>query len=95
MTVKLFRLNTGEEIIADVFNTYADHFEVKDAVTIVYQQVSNDQMSAGFAPYMPYAKGNIELQKHAIAATAEVADKLMGEYNRIFSKIQIVPAGAI
>jgi len=92
--VKVIKLLSGEEIVA----TTADKdstYEITDAVTIVYQQTEEGGTVAGFAPYMPYSSGKIILNKSSITSYSEVDAKLLAEYNRIFSKIEIVPASAI
>jgi hypothetical protein len=86
----------GEEIISEVFNVLADHFELKHPATIVLQQGQNGQVGVGIAPYMPYADGNIKLYKTAVASEAAPDQQMKNEYNRIFgSGIQIAPASAL
>lgn len=93
--IKLFRLTSGEEILVDVVNTTDDHVEIKDAVVLVYHRAAEDKMSVGFAPFMPYAEGNITLFNRAIETTAVCTEQLLGEYTRIFGKIQVAPAGIL
>jgi hypothetical protein len=89
MSIKVFKLINGEELIGEVFNTYADHFEMKNPAVIVMQQ-TNDGLGVALAPYMPYATGNTQLMKQAIASQATPDVKMENEYNRIFgSGIQI------
>jgi hypothetical protein len=95
MTTKVYKLINGEEIIAEVFNYFSDTIELKNPATIVMQQTAQG-MGVGLAPYMPYAKGNINLYKQSIASEAEPDIKMENEYSRIFgSGIQIASAGAI
>jgi hypothetical protein len=95
MTTKVYKLINGEEIIAEVFNYFDRTIELKNPATIVMQQTAQG-MGVGLAPYMPYAKGNVELHKQAIASEAEPDIKMENEYSRIFgSGIQIASAGAI
>ncbi len=96
MSVKVFKLINGEELISEIFNHYSDYIELKNPANIIIQQTSNGQMGVGIAPYMPYASGNVKLYKSAIASEAEPDQKMVNEYNRVFgSGIQIVPAGAM
>ena len=92
--IKIFKLMSGEEIVADVTDK-GDTYSLKEPVTIVYQQAEGGGMTAGFAPFMPYSHGEIILSKASVTSHADVDPKLLGEYNRIFSKIEIVPAGKI
>lgn len=93
--IKLYKLTSGEEIIAKVVHSNEHMMTVTDAVSIVYHQVGEGQMSAGFAPFMPYSEGDIQLNHHAITSSSSVQDKLLAEYNRIFSNIVIAPANSI
>jgi len=93
--IKLYKLASGEEIIAKVLHVNDHKLVITDAVSIVYHQVGDGQMSAGFAPFMPYSEGDIQLYHHAITSSSSVQDKLLAEYNRIFSNIVIAPAGSI
>jgi hypothetical protein len=96
MNVKVFKLINGEELISEVFNHYDKHLELKNPANIIIQQTSSGQMGVGIAPYMPYADGNVNLYKSAIASEAQPDQKMVNEYNRVFgSGIQIVPAGAM
>jgi hypothetical protein len=89
MSIKVFKLINGEELIGEVFNTYSDFFEMKNPAVIVMQQ-TNDGLGVALAPYMPYATGNTQLMKQAIASQATPDVKMENEYNRIFgSGIQI------
>ncbi len=89
MTTKVYKLINGEEIIAEVFNYYDRHIELKNPATIVMQQTAQG-MGVALAPYMPYAKGNIDLHRQSIASEAEPDIKMENEYSRIFgSGIQI------
>jgi hypothetical protein len=93
--VKVFKLINGEEIIAEIFNNFADHFELKTPAQIVMQQ-TKDGVGVAMAPYMPYATGNIELHKHAIASSGTPDVKMENEYSRLFgSGIQIASAGSV
>ncbi len=95
MTTKVYKLINGEEIIAEVFNYYDRHIELKNPATIVMQQTAQG-MGVGLAPYMPYAKGNVDLYRQSIASEAEPDVKMENEYSRIFgSGIQIATAGSI
>ena len=94
--VKVFKMINGEEIIAEVVKENVSYFELKNPANIMLQQTGNGQMGVGIAPYMPYASGNINLYKNAIAAEADPDQSMVNEYNRIFGAgIQIVPAGSI
>jgi hypothetical protein len=94
--IKLIKFNSGEEIIAS-FKSKDDSgvFIVEDTVTLVYHRNEAGAVSVGFSPFMPYSEGDISIYKSSIASTSEVKSDLLSEYNRIFSKIEIAPAGLI
>ena len=93
--IKIFKLTSGEEAVADVVGEDNHGFLLQDAVGLVYHQVEDGKMSVGFAPFMPYAEGEIRLSFSAIASSASVKAHLLQEYNRVFSKIIVAPAGSI
>lgn len=94
--VVLYRLTNGDELIADEVSVplAADVIVISDAVALVYHQTDKG-VSVGFAPFMPQSDGNIKLSKSDISATSKPNEQVLKEYNRIFSKIEIVPAGTI
>ena len=95
MTVKVYKLINGEELIAEVFNSFDSYIELKSAATIVVQQTERG-MGVGLAPYMPYAKGNIHLHKQAIASSGDPDPNMVNEYNRLFgSGIVTAPASVL
>lgn len=95
MNVKVYKMINGEEIIGEVFNEIAATVELKNPAQIMLQRTETG-MGVGIAPYMPYATGNINLHKNAIAADCEPDQNLVNEYNRIFgSGIQVAPASAL
>lgn len=90
--IKLFKLTSGEEIMANL-TLRGLQYEVEDAVSLVYQPAGDGQMTVGFAPFMPYSNEKIlKINPAAIAVEVIPKDQILSEYNRIFSKIQIVSA---
>jgi hypothetical protein len=93
--IKVFKMINGEEIIAEIFNNFDRHIELKSPAQIVMQQ-TKDGVGVALAPYMPYATGNIELHRHAIASSATPDVKMENEYSRLFgSGIEIASASAL
>lgn len=94
--IKLFKIMTGEEIIAKVIKSSDTEYVLEDAVSLVYQSTNDGRMTAGFAPYMPYAEGSIILNPNTvISSTDEIKDKVIEQYRRVFSDIILAPAGVI
>ena len=93
--VKVYKLINGEEIIGEIFSHFDRHIELKNPAQIMLQRTEKG-MGVGMAPYMPYATGNIDLHRNAIASECEPDQNLVNEYNRIFgSGIQVAPASAL
>lgn len=90
----LYKLVSGEELVAEQVDYVDGAFHLKNAVTLVYQQVDEGKMSVGFAPFMPYAEGEISLLSSAVAALAPPKEQIANEHTRVFSSIVIAPAGA-
>jgi hypothetical protein len=94
MGVKVYKLISGEDIIADIDEETSLEFVLKNPAAIVVQQTADGRVGAAFAPFAPFAKDNIvRIYKTAIAGHMEVDIKLINEYNRIFgSGIMIASA---
>lgn len=96
MTVKVYKMINGEEIIGEVFNSPLDPIELKDAAQIVLQRTEGGGMGVALAPVMPYVEGNVKVWKHAVMAEGIPTQSLVNEYNRVFgSGIQVAPASAL
>lgn len=95
MTIKVYKLIDGTELIGEVFNYYDQTIELKKPAQIIVQQ-SERGMGVGLAPYMPYIEGNVHLHRSAIASEGSPVEQMQNEYNRLFgSGIQIAPASAL
>lgn len=95
MTVKVFKLINGEELIAEIFNTYDATYELKQPTTIVMQQTERG-VGVALMPYMPYAGDKIHLYKSAISSEGQPLPEMENEYKRVTGAgIQIVPANAL
>jgi hypothetical protein len=90
MNIKVFKLVTGEEIIAEIFNWFDANIELKNPAVIVMQQTQQG-VGVGLMPFMPYSTGNVKVYRVSLVSEAEPDVKMINEYNRIFgSGIQIV-----
>ena len=88
MTVKIVRLTSGEEIIADVSEVEGG-FHLKSPALIL----PTGQGSIGLMPWMPYAdhNGGIELKNSFVVFTIKPHDELINEYNTAFGNGLVVP----
>ena len=96
MGVKVIRLVSGEDIIADV-DLDQNGYTLNNPALIVVQQTQDGRVGAAFAPFAPYAKdGKVLIFKDFVAGEMEIDVKLINEYNRIFgSGIMIAAANDI
>lgn len=93
--IVMYKLSSGEEIVVNEISSTDTHITVKEAVTLVYQQIDSGRMTVGFAPFMPYCDGNIVLHSSSIVARSHPKDQILQEYNRVFSNIVIAPASTL
>ena len=85
MTVKLIRMWSGEDVIADIVKETADVLVITDPIVAV---PSNQQGQIAFAPWSPLVKKDIlEIVMSYIVYIADPQDEIIEQYNKMFSKI--------
>ena len=84
MTVKAYKLVSGEDIIAEVINGDLEVAIVKNAAVIVVQRTEGGQVGVGLQPYTPFVDGYVHLRRSAMICEFDVEVNLKNEYNRIF-----------
>lgn len=93
MNIRVFKMISGEELIAEVITSLSTTKTLKEPAVIVMQKTEQG-IGVGMMPYMPYVSGHVTLNTHAIAAEGDPDVKLVNEYSRLFgSGIQIASAG--
>lgn len=90
--VKLYKLVSGEEVVAEEVKVSEGVTVIDNAVALVYHQTEKG-VSVGFAPFMPQGDGKIELWHSAIAAVCDPNEKVKSEHLRIFTGIVLASAG--
>lgn len=95
MTIKVFKLISGEEVIAEVTTDNAeDAFITIDHPTTIMMQQTERGVGVALVPYMPYAEKQIQLFKTAIASMSEPLVEMRNEYTRVTGTgIQVVSQG--
>lgn len=84
MTIKCYKLVTGEDLIADA-EDFGDVILFSNPAQILLQQSQDGRINAGLAPYLPFAvDGKVRVRQSAIAAEIEIDDNLQNEYRRVF-----------
>lgn len=84
MTVKAFKLVSGEDIMAEVVTSDTSVVILDKPAVILVQRGEGGNVGVGLQPYTPFAAGNITLYKTSLIAEFDVDMNLVNEYNRIF-----------
>lgn len=93
--IKVFKMISGEELISKVTTSNDKEHVLENPAAIMMQQ-TKDGVGVGLAPYMPYASGDVYLNRSAVASEATPDVKMENEYSRIFgSGIQLVTPNSL
>ena len=87
MNVKLIRMWSGEDVIADLIDEKDDSVVI--CIPIVAVPAGNGQM--GFAPWSPLLKGKneeLEVTKKYVVYTADPQEQIVDNYKDMFSVIK-------
>jgi hypothetical protein len=85
MTVKIFKLLTGEEVIGTEEAQDSDSITLKNPAVILMRQTQDGKFTVALAPYMAYAEfGTVIIYRTAIAADCEPDVQMVNEYSRIY-----------
>ena len=92
MNVKLFRLNSGEEIIAR-FSENDTHYTLKDPAVLIPMQ----QGQIGIMPWMMYAKtsAGLTIPKTFVVFVVEPVDELKEQYDASLNKGIVAPSTGV
>lgn len=86
MNVKLIRMSSGEDILADVRETLTDIIVIENPIVAV--PAGNGQI--GFAPWSPLlstSEKEIEVSRKFIVYIAEAQDEVVEQYNKMYSPL--------
>ena len=85
MTVKLIRMWSGEDVIADIVEDNSDSIVITDPIVAV---PSREQGQIAFAPWSPLLeKDKIEITKKYIVYIGNPQDGIIEQYDSMFGKI--------
>ena len=87
MNVKLIRMWSGEDVIADLIDDKDESIVIANPIVAV--PAGNGQM--GFAPWSPLLKGKneeIEVSKKYVVYIAEAQEQIVEQYTDMFSVIK-------
>ena len=91
--IKLFMMNSGEIIVAEIVDFGVEQYECKVPSMLVTEQPNEQGKSqVGLAPYCPYGDpaNSIIFYKTAIQSVVNPTQQLKDEYKRIWGSPSIV-----
>ena len=85
MTVKLIRMWSGEDVIADITKEDTDSITITDPIVAVPSQ---KQGQIAFAPWSPLLqKDKLEVTNKYVVYMANPQEEIIEQYNSMFGKI--------
>ena len=85
MTVKLIRMWSGEDVIADITEENSDSITITDPIVAVPSQ---KQGQIAFAPWSPlHKKGKIKVSEGYVVYIGEPQEEIVEEYKTMFGKV--------
>ena len=85
MTVKLIRMWSGEDVIADMTKEDTDSITITDPIVAVPSQ---QQGQIAFAPWSPLLqKDKLEVTKKYVVYMANPQEEIIEQYNSMFGKL--------
>ena len=85
MTVKLVRMWSGEDVIADITEENSDSITITDPIVAVPSQ---QQGQIAFAPWSPLLqRDKLEVTKKYIVYIADPQDEIIEQYNSMFGNL--------
>ena len=97
MNIQIVRLNSGEEVIADVVRNGEDGSVPRNRRTVTLKKpaliLPTGQGSIGLMPWMPYVdiSDGITIKESFIPFMVKPHDELINEYNTAFGNGLVVP----
>ena len=96
--IKLITFNTQQTIIAEIIDEGDVGVVVKNPVQVIAvpPRNANDQGGVGFAPYLAFVEEfdkGIRIERADMLCVNTPVPDLLENYRRMFSKIEIAPAG--
>lgn len=92
MSVRGFRLTTGEVVLTEVADRSGDTITLKAPAQLIVQEIEPGRAGVGLQPFLPYGS-NVKLYAASITAEFDLDKQVENEYNRLFGS-GIVIAGA-
>ena len=90
MEVKLLRIVTGEEVVAEVLETTQDTLKIQNALVVIPQS-----SGVGFAPWATVISKDspeIVLKQEHVVYVVEVQEEVAGKFNEMFGSKLVTPS---
>jgi len=90
MNVKLIRMWSGEDVVADLVKETDDSITISNAIVAVPSGDGN----LAFAPWSPIIKRNnteIEVTKKYVVYISETQDEIIDQYNQMYAPVATPP----
>ena len=90
MNVKLIRMWSGEDVVADLVKETDDSITISNAIVAVPSGNGN----LAFAPWSPIIKRDnteIEVTKKYVVYISETQDEIIDQYNQMYSPVETPP----
>lgn len=91
MNVKLIRMWSGEDVIADQVGDLTDSIVIRNPIVAI----PTGQGQLGFAPWSPLLKEknvDLEITKKYVVYISEVQEQIVDQYAQMFSTIATPPS---
>jgi hypothetical protein len=88
MNVKLIRMHSGEDVIADLINNDSEQLEVSNPIVLV----PGRDGTVGFAPWSPVIHPDVKsirIKAGYVVYVTEPNDDVVNNYNQIFSPLTL------
>ena len=91
--IKLLRLKSGEDIVADIIGENSEFLIVKNpAMLMPVGDGRGGSVQIGLTPWMPFSSSkDFELPREWVLITTEPAQDIVNNYNQVFGSGIVVP----
>ena len=91
--IKLLRLKSGEDIVADVIGENSEYFIIaQPAMLMPVGDGRGGSVQIGLTPWMPFSEAkDFELPRDWVLITTEPAQDIVNNYNQVFGSGIVVP----
>ena len=90
MTVKLIRMWSGEDVVADLIEEKSDSIVITNPIVAI----PSGQGQLGFAPWSPILSGKdteLEVTKKYVVYISDPQEEIIEQYNSMFGKLATPP----